>query len=210
MSVPVNRYRLIAVVAGLAVIACGVTVAWSLRSPAIKVGLITKTTTNPFFVKMEEGARSSALSHQVQLVTAAGRFDNDNETQSRALQSMVDQGVRAILITPGDAKAIVPAIEAARARGVLVIALDSPTDPVDAVDAFFGTDNVEAGRLIGRYGRAAMGQVPPRIATLDLFPGHPVGIQRHNGFLDGMGLASAGENCTSVIGKQRRSDYLRF
>ena len=39
-----------------------------------------------------------------------------------------------------------------------------------------------------------MGQVPPRIATLDLFPGHPVGIQRHNGFLDGMGLASAGEN----------------
>jgi fructose transport system substrate-binding protein len=28
------------------------------------------------------------------------------------------------------------------------------------------------------------------IATLDLFPGHPVGAQRHNGFLQGFGLAS--------------------
>ena len=28
------------------------------------------------------------------------------------------------------------------------------------------------------------------IATLDLFPGHPVGAQRHNGFLQGFGLQS--------------------
>jgi fructose transport system substrate-binding protein len=29
-----------------------------------------------------------------------------------------------------------------------------------------------------------------KIATLDLFPGHPVGAQRHNGFLKGFGAAS--------------------
>ena len=31
---------------------------------------------------------------------------------------------------------------------------------------------------------------PVKIATLDLFPGHPVGAQRHNGFLAGYGLKS--------------------
>src|SRR6476660_1015653 len=31
---------------------------------------------------------------------------------------------------------------------------------------------------------------PAKIATLDLFPGHPVGAQRHNGFVSGFGLKS--------------------
>jgi fructose transport system substrate-binding protein len=33
-----------------------------------------------------------------------------------------------------------------------------------------------------------LGNKPAKIATLDLFPGHPVGAQRHNGFLKGFGL----------------------
>ena len=72
----------------------------------------------------------------------------------------------------------------------MVIALDSPTDPVDATDALFATDNYKAGVLIGQYAKAALAGKPAKIATLDLFPGHPVGAQRHNGFLKGFGLAA--------------------
>jgi fructose transport system substrate-binding protein len=32
---------------------------------------------------------------------------------------------------------------------------------------------------------------PAKIATLDLFPGHPVGAQRHNGFMSGFGLKAS-------------------
>jgi fructose transport system substrate-binding protein len=70
----------------------------------------------------------------------------------------------------------------------MVIALDSPTDPVDGTDALFATDNYKAGVLIGQYAKAALGGKPAKIVTLDLFPGHPVGAQRHNGFLKGFGL----------------------
>ena len=42
--------------------------------------------------------------------------------------------------------------------------------------------------LIGQYAKAAAAGKKPVIATLDLFPGHPVGAQRHNGFLKGFGL----------------------
>lgn len=154
------------------------------------IGIITKTETNPFFVKMREGAQAEAQRLGARLLTAAGKTDGDNAGQVTAIENMVAAGAKTILITPSDAKAIVPAIRKAREAGVMVIALDSPTDPVEAVDALFATDNYKAGVLIGQYARAALGGKTPVIATLDLFPGHPVGAQRHNGFLHGMGLPS--------------------
>lgn len=152
------------------------------------IGLITKTETNPFFVKMREGAAQAAAARNAKLMTAAGRFDGDNASQVTALENMVAAGAKAILITPSDTKAIVPAIRKARAAGVLVIALDTPTDPEDAADALFATDNLKAGLLIGRYVKAAMAGRTARIATLDLAPGITVGRLRHDGFLQGYGI----------------------
>ena len=37
---------------------------------------------------------------------------------------------------------------------MLVIALDTPVDPPDAVDATFATDNFQAGQLIGQWAKA--------------------------------------------------------
>ena len=154
------------------------------------IGLITKTETNPFFVKMKEGAQAEAKKLGAKLLTGAGKTDGDNAGQVTAMENMIAAGAKTILITPSDSKAIVPSIAKARAKGVMIIALDSPTDPSDAVDALFATDNYKAGVLIGQYAKAAMGGKPVKIATLDLFPGHPVGAQRHNGFLKGFGLAA--------------------
>ncbi|MES3020190.1 MAG: sugar ABC transporter substrate-binding protein [Pseudomonadota bacterium] len=156
------------------------------------VGLITKTDTNPFFVKMKEGAQRAATLQGAKLLTAAGKADGDNAGQVTAIENMVLAGARAILITPNDARAIVPAIKKARAQGVMVIALDSPAEPREATDALFATDNYKAGLLIGQYARAAFKGKAARIATLDLFPGHPVGIARHNGFMAGFGVPGIG------------------
>jgi fructose transport system substrate-binding protein len=152
------------------------------------VGLITKTETNPFFVKMKEGASAEAAAKGAKLLSGAGKADGDNAGQVTAMENMIAGGAKTILITPSDSKAIVPSIKKARDKGVLVIALDSPTDPQDATDALFATDNYKAGVLIGEYAKAALAGRKPVIATLDLFPGHPVGAQRHNGFLKGFGL----------------------
>ncbi len=152
------------------------------------IGLITKTDTNPFFVKMRQGADAEAQKDGAKLITAAGKFDGDNASQVTAIENMLTAGAKAILITPSDTKAIVPSIKKARAAGALVIALDTPTDPQDATDALFATDNFKAGVLIGQYAKAALGGKPAKIATLDLAPGVSVGILRHNGFIQGMGI----------------------
>ncbi len=169
---------------------CLITSCGRATSDAPVIGLITKTESNPFFVTMTRGAEQAATASGYRLITGAGKNDGDNAAQVTALENMVAAGARTILITVNDAKAIVPAIRKARAQGVMVVALDSPADPVDATDGLFATDNYRAGELIGQYARATLGDRAPRIATLDLLPGHPVGAQRHNGFLKGFGLAT--------------------
>ena len=152
------------------------------------IGLVTKTETNPFFVKMKEGAQEEAKKQGAKLLSGAGKADGDNAGQITAMENMIAAGAKTILITPSDAKAIVPAIKKARDKGVMVIALDSPADPPDATDALFATNNYTAGVLIGEYAKAAMAGKPAKIVALDLLPGHPVGAQRHNGFMKGFGL----------------------
>jgi fructose transport system substrate-binding protein len=148
------------------------------------IGLITKTETNPFFVKMKEGAQAEAKKLGAKLMTASGKKDGDTGAQITAIENMVTAGAKTILITSsGDA--IIPAVKKAQAKGVQVIALDSP---FDGADALFATDNYKAGILIGQYAKAATAGKPAKIAMLDLFPGHPVGAQRHNGFMSGFGL----------------------
>ncbi|HQV70248.1 MAG TPA: sugar ABC transporter substrate-binding protein [Thermoflexales bacterium] len=166
----------------------------------VVVGLITKTETNPFFVKMKEGAQAKATELGVKLLTGAGAKDGDNEGQVTALENMINAGAKGILITPSDTKAIVPSIAKARAKGVVVIALDTATEPQEAVDALFATNNFNAGLLIGQWAKGAMAGKTPVIATLDLQPGITVGAQRHNGFLQGYGLISgANPNSSDLV-----------
>ena len=112
----------------------------------------------------------------------------DHASQVAAVENMIAAGAKTILITASDSRAIVPVLRKAREQGVLVIALDTPTDPVDGADALYATDNYEAGVLIGQYAKVAMAGRKPVIAMLDLVPGLSVGTQRHNGFLRGFGL----------------------
>jgi fructose transport system substrate-binding protein len=171
--------------------------AWALAAmPAfaedkVIVGLITKTNTNPFFAKMKEGAAAKAKELGVDLRTFAGKFDGDNDSQVAAVENLVNVGAKGILITPSDTVGIVPTIEKARKAGVLVIALDTPLDPVDAADATFATDNVLAGELIGKWAAKTLGDKAKdaHVAYLDALPDQPaVDRQRDFGFTKGFGI----------------------
>jgi fructose transport system substrate-binding protein len=155
---------------------------------SITVGLITKTDTNPFFVKMKDGAQKAAAQAGVKLITAAGKYDGDNASQVTAINNMISAGAKGILLVPSDTKAIVPTVEKARKQGIKVITLDTPLDPQSAADALFATDNFAAGKLIGQYAKVAMKGKKPVIAMMDLNPGITVGDLRHNGFLSGFGI----------------------
>ncbi|MEY4696507.1 MAG: hypothetical protein RIT14_935 [Pseudomonadota bacterium] len=153
--------------------------------------LITKTDTNPFFVKMKEGAEAKAAELGVALKSYAGKVDGDHESQVAAIEACIADGAKGILIAASDTKAIVDSVKAARDAGLLVIALDTPLDPIDAADATFATDNFQAGLLIGQWAKASLGDAAAtaKIAMLDLAISQPsVDVLRDQGFLTGFGI----------------------
>ena len=159
--------------------------------------LITKTDTNPFFVKMREGAEAAAAENGITLRSYAGRVDGDHETQVAAIETCIADGASGILLTASDTSSIVGAVTQARDAGLLVIALDTPLDPIDAADATFATDNFLAGELIGQWAAASLGDeaANARIALLDLAVSQPtVGVLRDQGFLQGFGIDLADPN----------------
>ena len=164
----------------------------------VKVGLITKDVTNPFFVKMKAGATAEAKKLGAELLYAAGKSSADNAGQIAAIENQVTAGVKGILITVADAKAENAAIAKARAAGVMVIALDSPTNPKSAVDALFATNNFNAGIRIGKYARAATKGKTVTIAMLDEHAGSSVGKLRHDGFLKGFGIKAGNKQIACV------------
>lgn len=157
---------------------------------ATSVCLITKDATNPFFVKMAEGAFAKAAELGVELRSFAGRFDGDHETQVSAIETCVASGVDGILLVASDTAAITGPVMAARETGLLVIALDTPLDPMDAADMTFATDNFEAGRLIGEWAYRTMDDPDnARIGLLNINISQPtVGVLRNQGFLTGFGI----------------------
>jgi fructose transport system substrate-binding protein len=157
----------------------------------VSLCLVTKTDTNPFFVKMKEGARAKAQELGAKLTALAGREEGDNEGQIAAMESCIANRVNGILLVPTDSAAIVATVEAARARGILVIALDTPLEPIEAADATFATDNFKAGELVGAWARAQLGSAAAdaKIAYLDLLPSRPsVDVLRDQGFMHGFGI----------------------
>jgi fructose transport system substrate-binding protein len=161
------------------------------QAAGIGACLITKTDTNPFFVKMKEGATAKAAELGVDLKAYAGKDDGDNEGQVAAIEACIADSAKGILITPSDTKAIVPSIKKARDAGILVIALDTPLEPIEAADQTMATDNFEAGRLIGAYAAAKLGDKAKdaRIGFLDINTKQvTVDVLRDQGFMKGFGI----------------------
>ena len=163
----------------------------AIAADSITACLITKTDTNPFFVKMKEGATAKAKELGIELKSFAGKVDGDHETQVAAIETCIADGAKGILLTASDTSSITSSVKQARDAGLVVIALDTPLSPIDAADATFATDNFLAGELIGQWAAAKLGDEAKnaKIAMLDLAVSQPtVGVLRDQGFLKGFGI----------------------
>ena len=155
----------------------------------VGVTLITKDSTNPFFVAMQKGAKADAGKNNVKLTVASGKQEGDDQGQITAIEDAIARGDKGILITPMS-DGVNAAIKKARDAKLFVIALDTPPDPADTVDITFATDNRNAGKLDGQWAAAQLDGKPAVIALLDLFSDKIVSVDynRDQGFLEGMGI----------------------
>jgi fructose transport system substrate-binding protein len=155
----------------------------------VKVALILKTFSNPYFVSMENNAKTDAAKTGVDLTVSAGTTDGDTSTQISAIDNAIAAGDAGIVITP-NGNAVNSALTKARAAGLYTIALDTAPTPPSTVNLTYATDNTAAGRLDGQWAAAKLAGKPADIALLDLFNNQVVSVDvdRDHGFLQGMGI----------------------
>ena len=89
-----------------------------------------------------------------------------------------------------DSKAITGQVKKARDAGLVVIALDTPLNPMDAADMTFATDNFLAGELIGQWAAKTVADpAKAKIGLININVTQPsVGVLRNQGFLTGFGI----------------------
>ncbi len=169
------------------------TVAACRRTPGRRprVAFVLKTFNSPFFLDMRAGAVAAAARAGIDLVVQAAEREVDVERQMQIIENLIETRVTVLCLCPSGSKEIVPAIGKANRAGIRVIIVDEEIDEGAAVeqgvrfDSYVGSDNVEGGRIAGRYLVAASGGVA-RVALLEGTPGHQTGDARLGGFRDGI------------------------
>ncbi|MEG1242662.1 MAG: substrate-binding domain-containing protein, partial [Oscillospiraceae bacterium] len=108
-------------------------------SEAVAVGMSVSTLNNPFFVTLTDGAKAKATEMNVTLtVVDAG---DDAAKQANDIDDLIAKKIAVLIVNPVDSDAIAPAVKAAKAAGVKVIAVDRAVNG-ETVDCQIASDNV--------------------------------------------------------------------
>jgi ribose transport system substrate-binding protein len=152
-----------------------------------RVALVLKTLNSPFFLDMKRGAEEAAARLGVDLSIQAAEREIDAEKQMQIIENLIETGVKVLLICPSGSKEIVAAVAKANRAGIPVVIVDDRIDDRAAAeanvrtDSYVGSDNVEGGRIAGRYLVEQSGGTA-RVALLEGIPGHQTGDARLQGF----------------------------
>jgi fructose transport system substrate-binding protein len=194
---------MVAAVAALAVQAATVApdVAAAPRKQAnYTIGIVEQQLTNPFFGAIEGAAKAEAGKYGVKTITAEAKSAGDAASQVTAIEDMINRGVKGIVVDPANATALVGVLSKARSKGILVLTVNTGTSPRSAANAAYETDNLAAGKLIGRWAKARLNGAPAHVALLDYDLSDRTAKARHDGFLAGFGItASAPEVAGSAL-----------
>ncbi len=163
----------------------------STQNREYRIGFVMKTLNNPFFIRMEEGAKEAAQSWNVELIAQAADREIDVDRQMQIIENLIETKVNALCITPSGSREVVTAIAKANQANIPVLIVDTKVDEKTAQDmkvtcvTFIGSDNYQGGLLAGQYFAKKFTE-PTDIAVLEGIPGHETHDSRLRGFMDGI------------------------
>ncbi len=159
------------------------------------IAFVMKTLNNPFFIDMQRGAKETADKFGINLLVQAAEREVDVEKQMQIIENLIQRQVDVICVTPSGSKEIIPAIVKANQANIPVIVVDTRVDAVSLAESggetagFIGSDNVDGGRIAGRYIIEQLGGVG-QVAILEGIPGHETGDARLKGFHEALSSES--------------------
>jgi ribose transport system substrate-binding protein len=129
----------------------------------IAVSLLTLE--NPFFKVIGEHIRSEGAKHGYDTLVVSA--DRDAAKQSNQVKDFIVKKAAAIVLSPCESRAVLPAIQEANAAGIPVFTVDIPcNEPGAKIVCQIATDNLGGGREAGKAMIEALGEAGGKVAIL--------------------------------------------
>jgi ABC-type sugar transport system substrate-binding protein len=159
------------------------------------VALVMKSLSNPFFLKMEEGARRYADEQHIPLEVFGIDRETDVDRQTGIIESLISRKYGAIVVAPADSKKIIPICKKALDNGIFVINIDNPFHKPTMEQAgisipFIGSDNYAGARMVGTYVKRKL-KKKGRVLVVEGIRGVENADLRKKGFIDAVTDKSA-------------------
>ena len=138
----------------------------------IRIALVMKTLTNPFFIEMEKGARKAESEFGITLTVKTGAQETSIDQQIAIVEDLIKDEVDAIVIAPGSSTELIPVLIRAQEAGIKIVNIDNQLDPALSEKLglknvpFISVDNVNGGYLSATY-IADLLKAPTKAAVIE-------------------------------------------
>jgi len=156
------------------------------KKNGIRVALVMKTLTNPFFTEMEKGARKAESEFGINLLVRTGAQETSIEQQISIVEDLINSGIDAIVIAPGHSVDLIPVLKKAQDAGIAIVNIDNRLDPVISKKMglnqvpFISVDNRQAAYEAVKYLCGTVSK-PVKAAILEGIRGAENSEQRRQG-----------------------------
>ena len=151
----------------------------------INIKVIVKKQNHEFWAVVEMGTEAAGREFGVNVDYIGPTSEEDIEGQIRMVEAAIEDKVDAIVLAAIDYERLVPAAEKAKEAGIPVVIIDSNINS-DKMNGFVGTDNVEAGRVLGEAMVEAIG-MNIDIVIVSFVKGASSSNKRETGVLEAVG-----------------------
>ncbi len=150
---------------------------------AYSLACVVKTTTNPYMVKMLDGAKKAAKDMGCKMVVLGPAKPSNIEEQVSIVEDLIQKGVVGFILHPSDSNGIMPAVRKANEKNIPVATIGTPT--ADPTVAFLrsGVDYYKTGIIVAARVAKALGNTG-NVILLEGAPGAQNGQERLKGIKD--------------------------
>ncbi|NQT60847.1 MAG: substrate-binding domain-containing protein [Bacteroidetes bacterium] len=148
----------------------------------IRIGAPMADSSDKWLSYLEDGVRAfDAEYDDVEVMITDGKADP--AVQLSSLETLLTKGVDAIAIVPVDISAIGPIIAKCEEAGVYLVVINRYPDEKfhDGIDAYVGSESIQAGLMQGKWVAAALGEAGGKVAIMTGISGHEAALMRTEG-----------------------------
>lgn len=166
MNIRISKRRLFMAAAMAAAMAATPALAKQLR-----FSFVVKDMKNPYYLRMEQGAKAAAKKYGIDLTFLSAKFNGDIQGQINVVETQLVKHPDALILTPMNGTALIPAIMEANNDGIPVITADTRVDKGPAkVQTFVGLDEEQSFTKMAEWVVKKLGG-KGKIAILEGLPG---------------------------------------